>query len=72
MSAASRELRRAIYELVADGVDTPGALWDALVEKYGDWRRLDLRMRMMQREELDTFIADVWGLSGDSAEEAGR
>ncbi len=61
MSRAVEELEQAIRELVADGVEEPDELWDALVDKYGDWRRLDFRLRMMQREELETLLGEWLG-----------
>lgn len=39
-----------IRELVADGVTDYDEVWAALVERFGDWRRLDFRLRVTQRE----------------------
>lgn len=44
------QLDAMIRELVADGVTEYDDVWDALVERFGDERRLDFRLRVTQHE----------------------
>lgn len=50
MIPTQAQLDAMIRELVADGVTDPDEIWDALVQCFGDWRLLDFRLRVTQRE----------------------